>query len=340
MDRTLNVALIGPGRMGVNYAKVVLQNPDANLVAVCGNTIETTERNAASFNVPLYYNNEWDKMLAQHPEIDTVIIATSERAHLAPFISCLKAGKNIILEKPIAVQTAEYEQMTELAFEYPDSKIFVCFTCRFDNRYYQAKQLIDSGGLGQIGYIYSRRNADQRIASRILGKFSPAYWIIVHDIDLMRWITNSEVTAVTAFESAMRTEGNFLSVRLLFENGTTGQIESTFYSKPISGQEHTRMDLECENGKIEIQLSHGGLFSYHTDNGLDTPDVNDFVENHGTFTGNTPSMINHFINVLKGKASPVVGFNDGLAAVKVSTAIERSIREKCTISMSNLNLNS
>jgi UDP-N-acetylglucosamine 3-dehydrogenase len=335
MDNNVNIALIGPGRMGVNYAKVIIQNPNARLVAICGNTVANTEKNAASFSVPLYFNNAWNEMFANHPEIDTVLITTSEWAHLEPFKAALQHGKNIIIEKPVAVDPASYEEMEILASLYPSLKILVCFTCRFDNRYLQAKKFIDSNDFGKIGYIYSRRNADVKTASRILGKFPTPYWIIVHDIDLMRWITGSEVLEVSAVESSISNKGNFLSVRLLFENGVAGVIESTFYSEPVSGQDHTRMDIECEKGKIELKLSDSGVNAFHSVNGIETPDVNDFVDIHGQFTGNTPVMINHFIEVLRDKIKPVVNFSDGLTAVKISKAIQQSIELRSSVSISD-----
>ena len=94
--------------------------------------------------------------------------------------------------------------------------------------------------MGMIGYIYSRRNADLKTASRIFGKFPTPYWIIVHDIDLMLWMTGSKIQEVHAVESNHSNGGNLLVVNLLFENGTRGLIESIFYSLPISGQDHTR----------------------------------------------------------------------------------------------------
>ena len=114
----LNCALIGPGRMGINYAKVIQQNPYANLIAICGNTQITTEKNATQFNVPLYFNNKWDEMLEKHPEINTVIISSSEWAHLAPFEFSVLKEKNIIIEKPVVAQETEYRKILELIEAY------------------------------------------------------------------------------------------------------------------------------------------------------------------------------------------------------------------------------
>lgn len=332
MDKTLKIALIGPGRMGLNYAKVIVQNPYAELVAICGNSYETTQKNGASFNLPIYYNNKWDEMFTDHPEIDTVIIATSEWAHLPPFRAAIKAGKNIILEKPVAVSPEEYQEMEDLVNMHPELKVLVCFTCRFDNKYIKAREYLQAGEMGAIGYIYSRRNADSKTASRILGKFPTPYWIIVHDIDLMLWMTGSKIKEVHAVQSNHTNGGNLLIVNLLFENGTRGLIESIFYSKPISGQDHTRMDIECEKGKIELDFASGGIVRF-TEGGSEYSDVTDFNEVYGHLYGNTPSMIHHFINVIRNEVTPAATFEDGVKAVKVSSAIQSSLLKGEVISM-------
>jgi len=324
MDKKLKFALIGPGRMGLNYAKVIVQNPYAELVAICGNSNETTRKNGASFNVPLYYDNKWDIMLSDHPEIDTVVIATSEWAHLPPFKAAIKAGKNIILEKPVAVNPDEYLEMEELVKMHPESKVLVCFTCRFDNKYIKAREYLQTGEMGMIGYIYSRRNADLKTASRILGKFPIPYWIIVHDIDLMLWMTGSKIQEVQAVQSNHSNGGNLLIVNILFENGTRGLIESIFYSIPISGQDHTRMDIECEKGKIELNFASGGIVKF-TEGCSEYSDTTDFYDVYGHLYGNTPSMINYFVNVIRNEVNMAPTFEDGVRAVKVSSAIHQSL---------------
>jgi predicted dehydrogenase len=330
MDNILKIGLIGPGRMGVNYAKVIQQNPFAELVAVCGNTVENTQRNASGFNVPLYFNNEWENMFKEYPEINTVLITTSEWAHFEPFKASLENNKNVIIEKPVAIDPLSISEMKKVGARYPHLKKLVCFTCRFDNRYIQAKKNIDSNLFGKVGYIYSRRNADSRIASRIVGKFPIPYWIIVHDIDLMRWLTGAEVVEVSAFESLRGNKGH-LTVRILFDNEVTGLIESTFFSEPIAGQHHTRMDIECEKGKIELSVSDGGVTTYHSEEGMEAPDVFDFFDAHGVLTGSTPLMINHFIDVILNNVKPVVDFHDGITAVEISNYIQQAIESKKNI---------
>lgn len=333
MVKKQKIALIGPGRMGINYAKVVSQNPLAELVAICGNSVNTTKNNGKQFNVPLYYDNQWKKMFDDISKIDTVIIASSEWAHFEAFKDCVKFRKNIILEKPIAVKKEEISKMEVMAKDNPDLKILVCYTQRFDPRNIKAKEVLIEKKLGKVGYLYSRRNADISAASRILDKFPVPYWITVHDIDLMRWFLDSEVKEVYASQLAMSSNRNLLITNLLFDNGTRGLIETVYYSNPLSGVQHSRLDIECEKGKIEIELSENGIKEFNDDQKFFSPDTYDFINSHGLYTGNTPNMINYFIKEIAGLAKPFITFNDGIQAVKVSEAIQESLTEKKVIKL-------
>ncbi len=318
----LKCALIGPGRMGVNYAKVIQQNPSAELIAICGNSVETTKRNATFLNLPLYFNNQWDKMFSDFPEINTVFISTSEWAHLAPFEAAVKNGKNIIIEKPIGISPKEYESMEKLVKAHPQIKVMVCHTCRFDQRFIHAKQLLDAGGIGEVSYIYCRRNADIKTAARVMGKIPMSYWITAHDIDLLRWYLTSEVAEVYACTS--KRSDHFLIVNLLFKNGVRALVETVWLGEPIVGQQHSRMDIEGKNGKIEINISSPSVVQFSSEN-TTLVDEHDFIEVYGNYTGTTPNMVNHFIEVLSKGKKAAVDFNDGLAAVKVCEAIHQSI---------------
>ena len=123
----MNIALIGPGRMGMAYAKIVTQHSKANLIAVCGNIEKTTLQNAGILDVPLYFNNNWNQMFNTHPEIEAVIITTSEWAHTEPFIEAVKRNIHVIIEKPLTICPSDLEKMISET-SLSSSQIFVCFT--------------------------------------------------------------------------------------------------------------------------------------------------------------------------------------------------------------------
>ena len=320
----LKIALIGPGRMGILYAKSVINNKNAELIAICGNSKINTLKNTSDYNVPKYFNNSWKSMLDDFPEIDTIIISTSEWAHLEPFKYSIITNKNIILEKPIAINREEYIEMNNI---YKNKqflkKVFVCFTCRFDRIYMRAKKEIRKNRIGEISYIYSRRNTDLNTVLRVKGKFSLAYWIIVHDIDLMRWMFESEVREVFSLRIGNQEDEKGIITNLFFDNGKIGVIESVFFGPELPRSNSDRMDLHGERGKIELNISDS-VYSVFKKNDIETLNVKDDNKN-------IDNMINHFIEVIQLEKKPIVSFEDGFKSVLVSEAIQESLDRGCKV---------
>lgn len=328
----LKIALIGPGRMGVLYAQSIIQNDYADLIAICGNTKESTIKNAQKFDVPLYFNNNWDLMFKDHSEIDTVLISSSEWAHLKPFESSVKFQKNIILEKPITVSSSELSTMSEIYERNKNLKYFVCFTCRFDSRYIQAKSSIDNNSIGELDYIYSRRNTDYDTSLRVIKKFPLPFWIIVHDIDLMRWIFKSEVREVFSFNIGNSSSEKGIISNLFFANGKKGVIESRCFGPKISNSHTDRMDVYGSEGKIEIELSSSPVNLFSENNCSSSLYDNEIQKIHGNYVGNIPLMINNFIDTIRFNSNhQLVNFIDGYKAIRVSEAIKKSIESNKVI---------
>lgn len=331
MGKKINIAVIGPGRMGRNYAISIQQNPDSKLIAICGNSVETTQKNGGDLGVPLYYNNAYEEMLERHPEIDTVLISSSEWSHMAPFLAAVKANKNIILEKPVAIIEDDILKMEQLASENPHLFFFVCFTCRFDARYAVAKNMLDQGMPGNISYIYTRRNASGQAYERVKGRVPFPYWIAVHDIDLIQWYVGSEIVSVSASLVEDEKNGALMVANLFFKNGSLALIECCAWGKSTIGSDLNRMDIHGEKGKIELKLASQQVSCYLQDGQIATTDENDFVDIHGTYTGSTPTMINHFVQAIKTNNKAADNFMDGISAVRISQALCKSIETQSRI---------
>jgi predicted dehydrogenase len=333
----LNFALIGPGRMGIRYGQALLQHPKARLVAVCGRTEAKASALKDVFpGVSLYWNNEWQRMFDEHPEINSVIIATSEWAHVEPTLLAMKLGKHILLEKPLASSYEESQTIMRAAASIK-TQLMVCHTSRFDARLSQAKSAIASGQFGKIGYFFCRRNADHRTAARVIGRFPMPFWITCHDIDLMRWISGADITEVQAFESGIGNEaGGFLHASLLLSNGTRGLIETNWMGPSQDGLHHSRLDIQAEKGRLEVNLTDLSVMSVKSDGRLNTFDTTDFVDVHGRWVGATPFMIDHFITTTIEGKKPSVTFEDGWKSIQVCHALDISLKEKRPVQLDSL----
>ena len=94
------------------------------------------------------------------------------------------------------------------------------------------------------------------------------FWLIVHDIDIMRYLTNSEVISVSASQKEIDKKRVVLTASLSFKNGTEGVIESTCFTDDATNSK-TALDIELkEKGKFEINFSQSGVELFKANNSI------------------------------------------------------------------------
>lgn len=326
----LNFAIIGPGRMGKMYGKIIQKNKLGNVVAITAHSEAGAKAAREMFAVPVYPENQWDKMFASHPEIDVVVITTSDWAHRKPFEAAVRAGKKIVLEKPLATSLDDLTAMDKLVRENK-SQVFVCHTSRFDPRFAQAHGLIEQKKLGKLSYIFSRRNADLKTAERVLGKMPMAFWITPHDVDLIRWFSSDEIVKVQGFQDERLTAGNYLVVNLDTVAGGRGLVEINWQGVDANFQHAARFDAQFERGRIEMDLNDRAVCWESRDSGVHTESCMDGVEVGGAITGNSANMLKYFSDVFSRNDftdSSFSSWRDGFKSTLVCHALDVSIKEK------------
>ena len=172
----VEVAVIGSGQMGRVYSRLVDELANMSLIAVCGQGEVTAPSVAESLGVPGYIGGRYREMLADHPHIEAVIVATSEWAHLEPVLASVDAGKHVLVEKPMATSPDDAMLMLQRA-EQAKVKLMVCHSLRFDPRFAAMRQAVAQGEIGDVLHIYARRNPMQSAVDRVLGRFPwPIGW--------------------------------------------------------------------------------------------------------------------------------------------------------------------
>src|SRR4051812_6680199 len=96
----LSIGIIGCGRMGFLYGHLCNELALTRLVAVCSEDAVGTAHAGSALGVPAYDGGRYGEMLERHPEIEAVVVATPEWAHLDPVMASLAAGKHVLVEKP------------------------------------------------------------------------------------------------------------------------------------------------------------------------------------------------------------------------------------------------
>lgn len=323
----LPCAIIGPGRMGQLYARILQESATARLVAICGRSSTTTQAVADTYQVPGYAQSDYAAMLAAHPEIQAVIVAASEWAHLEPVLLALGAGKHVLVEKPMAIAADDAATMVEHA-NRAGVHLMVCHSLRFDPRFVAMRQAVSSGAIGDVLHLYARRNAPQIAVERVLGRFPLAYWLAPHDIDMMLWTTGSPVRKVMAYSRAGgKVREDFIIAVLTFANGAIGVLESSWGTPGVGGQPITeQFTVRGTAGMAELLSNQTGVAIYAAGAAPAYPDLGYTPVIHDQQDGMFRRLLQHFVGVVRGQWPPVVTGADGLAAIRVAAAIDQSLQ--------------
>ena len=176
----LTIAQIGVGYWGPNLLRNLVANKSCRVKTVVD--LSPARREYVIGLYPAIQVTDDVHQVFQDPEIDGVVIATPVATHFDLAMKALEAGKHILVEKPLATSLSEVEQIGKLASE-KNLVAMVGHTFLFNAAVRHVKELIDSGELGDIRYIYSRRLNLGRIRSDVdaLWNFAP------HDISIIQY---------------------------------------------------------------------------------------------------------------------------------------------------------
>lgn len=321
----VKLAVVGVGRMGQLYARIAAELPQTDLVAVCGQRHEPVDTLARQFDVPAYAGGAYQRMLAERPEIDAVVVATPEWLHLDPALAAIEAGKHLLLEKPIATSVPDAQRIVDAA-EAAGITLMVCHQLRFDPRYALAKEALDRGDVGELCHVYARRHTTSVAADRVRGRIPLTCWISPHELDLLLWLTGSPVTAVTAHTRGGHTEPEgYFHATLRFASGVTAVFEQSWSAPPLAGRtRQALLDLRGTLGAIEVTPNEQGLAIF-TAGAPVYPALLESPIVHGRVFGVFPALVAHFADCVLNLHSPLVTGRDGLAAVLVAEAIDRAL---------------
>ena len=227
-----NLVVIGYGGMGGGFhAKNALKSDVVNLAGIYD--IKEERRRAAEEN-GIYAYPTLEAVLAD-PKVDLVTVAVPNDSHLEIVVKALKAGKNVICEKPVALSCADFDQMTAAAKE--SGKLFTVHqNRRWDVDYLAIKGLVESGKIGKPLRIESRIHGSRGIPSDWRGEKEHGGGMIldwgVHLIDQILQIYTQPIKrvhcTVTHITNKEVDDGFYLT--LTFADGAQAMIEVGTYN--------------------------------------------------------------------------------------------------------------
>jgi len=185
--RSINAGVIGTGWCGGIRAETCSRSPFVNDLHIA-EIKETRLKEIAELTRPVTATTDY-RILIENKTIDAVLISTTpEPTHYPIAKESLNAGKHVLLEKPIALELAEADELIALA-RSKDLLFTIGYSQRFNPKFAYVKRSIDEGKIGQpVSALVSRhitRNLGKKIGGRV--KLSPAAMEATHDIDFVLW---------------------------------------------------------------------------------------------------------------------------------------------------------
>lgn len=229
----LNIGLIGLGRIGMMHLKNILNLSEFyKLTAIADPFKDNLDEIAKQYSIPTFSKSYKDVL--NDKDVDVVLIASSTDTHAEIISAAAEAGKDILCEKPIDTDISRIKKVLALVSE-KNVILQIGFNRRFDHNFNKINELVTEGIIGtpQIVKISSRDPAPPSIDYIKVsgGIFSD---MMIHDLDMIRFLSNTEVTEVYAQGSVLVNpeigkagDVDTAMVTCKFANGALGVIDNS-----------------------------------------------------------------------------------------------------------------
>jgi myo-inositol 2-dehydrogenase/D-chiro-inositol 1-dehydrogenase len=333
---TVRVGVLGTGRIGRMHAELVARRvPEAALAAVYDVKAGAASKVAASLGVPAAADAH---ELIDSPDIDAVAICTSTETHVALIEAAAVAGKAIFCEKPIA-QDLDLVDQALSAVDRAGVLFMVGFNRRFDPAHRSVRDAVASGAVGDVHVLrITSRDPEPPPAAYVRVSGGIFRDMTIHDFDMARYVTGSDVVDVTA-RGAVRIDPMFAEagdvdtavVVMTHENGALTVIDNS--RRAVYGFDQ-RVEAFGSEGVAasENAAAHTGLV--RTAEGLSGPPLAYFFLER--YLQSYIDEWSAFVAAVSGgEGSPVPGA-DGRAALVAALAADRSLRERRAVAVTEV----
>jgi UDP-N-acetylglucosamine 3-dehydrogenase len=322
MDRA-RLGIIGVGLWGVNHIEAYQGLPYADVVAVADTAPGRAKEIAGKYNVPRWFENYED--LCAVRDLDAVSVVTPEAEHLGPVEAAARAGKHILVEKPMAHSVSEVEKMIAAARK-GNVILMPGHLLRFEARYATIKQKLENHELGSIVSIHARRNRTKENFKKY-ARAHPIFAVSVHDIDLLLWYTQSKVERVRGYQRNIQ-GGQTPDVVwgiIEFANGALGIIETIWLTPDAAGVfSNDALQLVTDKSIARLDLVDGGL-SFWLETGYHIPDIIGAPRIRGHIQGCLAAELSYFVAcVMNGETPQVITAEEAREGIKIAAALVES----------------
>ena len=335
MDKKVGVGLVGSQFISSIHAESLKTVSEAEIIAVMSPTKGNAKKFAAKHGIPHHFTN-LDEMLAMK-EIDMIVIGAPNYLHCEIALKAAKAGKHMVVEKPLCMNLAEADLMID-ACKKANVKLMYAEELCFTPKYVRLKALLDEGALGRPVLLKQSEKHD--------GPHADHFWDVeksgggvtmdmgCHAIEFFRWLNGrkpikSVYAQMTTSVHKDKTIGDDNAIIILeFENGVIAVAEESWTK--LGGMDD-RAEIHGSEGVAYADVLQGNSIQTYSKKG-----VGYAVEKAGNTVGwsftmyeeiwnyGFPQEFTHFVDCVKNDKKPAVTGEDGRAVLEVIFAAYES----------------
>jgi len=339
--KTHGFGIIGCGMIAEFHARAIAEIPGARLAAVMSRSAANGAKIAAMAEggpCPIYDTVE---ALLAHPEVDVVCVCTPSGAHLEPAVEAARAGKHVVVEKPLEVTLPRCDAIIR-ACDEAGVRLSAIFPSRFSPANLALKHAIEAGRFGRLTLADTAvkwwRSQEYYDSGRWRGTWEldgggALMNQAIHNVDLLQWLMGDVVSvqAITATLAHERIEVEDTAAAILrFRSGALGVIEASTSAYPGLLK---RTEIHGDRGSARVEQDDITFWSFLNNE----PGDADRLKPSGSASGGAsdPKAISHaghrdqladFLQSIDSGRPALVDGREGRKAVEIIRAIYRSAR--------------
>ncbi len=337
----LGFAIIGTGMISRFHARAIADVRGAKLVACYNRTAAKSQAFAIEHGCAAF--DSLDSLL-KDDRVEAVAIATPSGAHLEPAIAAAKAGRHVIIEKPLEITLKRCDQIINACDKY-GVKLATIYQSRFHESSITLKHAVDQGRFGRLtlgdAYVKWWRSQAYYDSGAWRGTWSidgggALMNQAIHTVDLLNWIMGpvAEVQALTATLAHERIEVEDVAVAALrFANGALGVIEA---STAVHPGYLKRIELHGTEGSAILEEEDIKAWDFAKKNRSDAAILRRMQAKKSTAGGAAdPAAIGHhgharqfqdFVDAIRRGSTPAIDGHAGRRSVEIILAIYKSAK--------------
>lgn len=322
------VGLVGAGYWGSNYLRVFNEMPACEL-KWCADLDERRLEQVADRYPSIRTTTDYNDVSGD-PAVDAVCIATPPSTHAEVAEQMMANGKDILVEKPFTLHSAEAWALTERA-EDLDRVVLVGHIFEYHQALRDLRDRVEEGELGELYYLHSQRTGLGPVRSNV-----SALWdLCPHDVSIFDYLVDAEIDAVRCLgHSFLLDVEDSVFLFLEFDSGVEGFVHASWLhpnktrevtvvgDEKMAAFNDTDPDriLQIFDKSVDVQEPQGlGEFHFNIREGsVNLPHV-DLVEP-------LKVQVEHFLDCVRTRETPLTGPAEGARMVEVLEAAGRSLR--------------